>query len=508
MKKLSAAAVFTAILLLITSCNVIINTPTTTDGQVTETEPVETYAHSDMVEAPLDEIIATTKLQSIPVSTFKYFFMDNYNSFLNQYYYYLSYYGLDLNIPLHDQEYSAEENTSWYQVFLDNGKSAFEQYAKFAEKALEEGMSLDEADNAEIEAYLVTIDQAAESSGSTFDEYMADYMGEGMTREMIKKAIELSQLGYKYYLKLNESITFTDAEIDAEYKNGAGKYSLVDYNEVKIEALYDETDGEEEIAAAKEAAKSTAELVKKYIEEDGMTFAEAYAKATESTVQDAPASTDTETGDSEEEQENASVKNYLTVGAPYDSSEKYAFIYKDGAAAGQVEISYDDNGDATVIQVVKLPYKNTKKTVNVRHILLTSNTYSSEEEAEAKAKELLEKINSSEDKISTVVSLAAEFSEDPGSSTNGGIYENVKPGDMVTEFNDWCFDSERKAGDTDIVRTSFGYHVMYLDGFGDELWHYLCESSMRETKFAELAENVYSEITVTYNEDLLDRIVK
>ena len=33
---------------------------------------------------------------------------------------------------------------------------------------------------------------------------------------------------------------------------------------------------------------------------------------------------------------------------------------------------------------------------------------------------------------------------------------------MVTEFNDWCFDAARQPGDNDIVKTSYGYHIMYF----------------------------------------------
>ena len=35
---------------------------------------------------------------------------------------------------------------------------------------------------------------------------------------------------------------------------------------------------------------------------------------------------------------------------------------------------------------------------------------------------------------------------------------------MVTAFNDWCFDSARKSGDTGIVETTYGYHVIYYVG--------------------------------------------
>ena len=146
--------------------------------------------------------------------------------------------------------------------------------------------------------------------------------------------------------------------------------------------------------------------------------------------------------------------------------------------------------------------------MDVRHILLTSTEYNTEDEAYAKAQELVEKIVAATDKIDEITKLAAEFSEVPGSKTNGGLYEDVPPGEMVEEFNDWCFDPERQVGDIGIVKTSYGYHVMFLDGFGEELWRYNCDAALRDAEFTENADRIYAEITVTYNEDLLDRIVK
>ena len=33
---------------------------------------------------------------------------------------------------------------------------------------------------------------------------------------------------------------------------------------------------------------------------------------------------------------------------------------------------------------------------------------------------------------------------------------------MVETFNDWCFDESRKPGDTGIVATEYGYHLIYF----------------------------------------------
>lgn len=58
--------------------------------------------------------------------------------------------------------------------------------------------------------------------------------------------------------------------------------------------------------------------------------------------------------------------------------------------------------------------------------------------------------------------LAETYSEDGGSASNGGLYSQVPEGYMVQPFNDWIFDENREYGDHEIIKTSFGYHIMYF----------------------------------------------
>lgn len=64
--------------------------------------------------------------------------------------------------------------------------------------------------------------------------------------------------------------------------------------------------------------------------------------------------------------------------------------------------------------------------------------------------------------------LANEYSDDQdGEVTNGGLYENVFKGDMVEAFDAWLFEEGRQVGDTGLVKTEYGYHVMYFAGTED-----------------------------------------
>ena len=58
--------------------------------------------------------------------------------------------------------------------------------------------------------------------------------------------------------------------------------------------------------------------------------------------------------------------------------------------------------------------------------------------------------------------LAVEHTEDPGSQSTGGLYTDIRVGQMVEPFEQWCFDESRQYGDTGLVRTNYGYHIMFF----------------------------------------------
>ena len=96
-----------------------------------------------------------------------------------------------------------------------------------------------------------------------------------------------------------------------------------------------------------------------------------------------------------------------------------------------------------------------------------NTTYSDEEKAAAKqtAEDLLNEWKQGEATEDSFAALATEKTTDTGSKDNGGLYENVYPGQMVSAFNNWCFDSSRKPGDTGIVETNYGGSVCRSIGY-------------------------------------------
>lgn len=144
------------------------------------------------------------------------------------------------------------------------------------------------------------------------------------------------------------------------------------------------------------------------------------------------------------------------------------------------------------------------KFVDVRHILIQveggttdeegNTTYSDEEWAacEAEAQAILDSWLAGEKTEDSFAALANEKSEDPGSNTVGGLYEQVFEGQMVTEFNDWCFDESRQYGDYGLVQTSYGYHVMYFVG-SEPMWKYYAESDWANEQANKLLTDLAAE---------------
>ena len=161
----------------------------------------------------------------------------------------------------------------------------------------------------------------------------------------------------------------------------------------------------------------------------------------------------------------------------------------------QAEAFYDANVDDIVsrynVEKVEKPM------VDVRHILIepafeqdpvTGLTKASDEAwaaAEAEANRIYEEWIADGASEEAFIQLVTTYSTDTGSNTNGGLYEDVYPGLMVLPFNDWCFADGRAYGDHGVVKTNYGYHIMFYVEAGDQIY------------WRELAENLYKSDAVT-----------
>ena len=105
---------------------------------------------------------------------------------------------------------------------------------------------------------------------------------------------------------------------------------------------------------------------------------------------------------------------------------------------------------------------------SVRHILFMPEDDTKDADwaaAEQEANKIYQEWLDGEATEDSFAALAIEHSADTGSASYGGLYEDIYDGYMVEEFNDWCLDSSRQPGDHAIVKTEYGYHIMYFVSF-------------------------------------------
>jgi foldase protein PrsA len=133
----------------------------------------------------------------------------------------------------------------------------------------------------------------------------------------------------------------------------------------------------------------------------------------------------------------------------------------------QYDLAVQQNGEKAIRDMVKLDllrqkaamedikvtekelkdyYKNYKPKIKASHILVKD---------EKTAKEIKAKLDKGED----FAKLAKQYSQDPGSASNGGDLGWFGPGKMVKEFEDAAY--KLKVGQvSDPLKTEYGYHII------------------------------------------------
>lgn len=84
---------------------------------------------------------------------------------------------------------------------------------------------------------------------------------------------------------------------------------------------------------------------------------------------------------------------------------------------------------------------------------------------------------------------AANKSLDAGSAMNGGLYENLRPGQMPEELDAWLFDPARKSGETALIQSACGMHIVYFCS-GTDIWYATAEKDLTVQQYRNLTASL------------------
>lgn len=412
-----------------------------------------------------------------------------YQNIVKQYVQYASngYYDIDLSKDFSTQYTTDDDGNeiSWQDRFKENTTELIKKNTIYYQKGIESGITLTDAQKEMIETQLDNIKNAASSANLGVNEYIAQTYGDNCGLETLRKYLEQNYISSVYYYQQQIKLRPSEDELNAYFKENENDYKSCSY--AILEAEYDTSSDATKKAAVDNAKAAIAKItdedsMKALIPEFCSDLISKYISAgyftDESDAVDAFAGA----------MDSKSVKSDVESNFGEDIAD---WMFNTDTAVGSLNYYADEN--AGVIYIIMktsqpaLDSDSASKVYSVRHILVipesgdddsssssSSSTatkeYTEEEWAAAleKANSILDEYNKGDKTEFSFAELAEKYTDDTSSTSvnmnnmyGGGIMD-TQLGQMVSDFENWAIDSSRKYGDVEIVKSSYGYHIMFF----------------------------------------------
>lgn len=401
----------------------------------------------------------TIEGEKYKLSEFNYYYYAYYNAYIDENSQYMSYM-FDESESLKTQEY--DESQSWFDFFSDGAKDSMISVIEAAKEAKEQGYELSENAKEEIQDTITSIEESAKTAGISADKYLENIYGKGMTKDLYRKHQEYSYLASEYGDYLKAGYTFSEDEIEDYYHENFQKYTYVAYERFYVKASDVDT---EPTKAQKSEAYDVAEQMLERVQkgEDLKTVSEDFEdKGTYYSFDD----------------------------AYYDASFSYGdWLFSEDRKDGDSNVI--DDGSGYYVMVFHSRNEGDYKTADIIDLCFavdeTAYDTSQEEEQEklnqayedscGKAEAVLKQWETGE---KTQKSFEEVVSEYEAESDSDGTFTNLTRNTLDSSLDKWIFDESRQSGDTSVIYTNGGFHVIYYMQPGEEAWKAESENDLRE----------------------------
>ena len=475
--------------------------------------------------------VATYGDEKINVAEYNYYYMGLYNQIatttqqIDSYYgagYGAYYTGFDVTKDPAEQEYIGEDAPEGVKTWSDYFKlmapeKAFMQReiykAAMSEDAKKAGFELTKDQKEEmqttIDDAIKTLSEGAEKNDFALDNYIAKTCGEGLSEKSYRELLERDTVA-QYYLEWfeeNTSKTVTDAKIKEYYEKNRADFDLVDARLFAFSyAKASESSTSKDPTYTKSEAKKLANEFKDKITDQAsfVDLAKEYAL---------PSQKDSYKEDS------ATLAENLTKASISGAAEKVAnWLFDTSRKTGETAVIHNEDSETFYVAYLISPAAPDRQTAgaDIRHILVQAETTKEDSEgnkvdltqaeidknfadAKAEAEKILKEWKNGKATEDSFAALATSKTDDTGSKENGGLYEDItSTSSYVPEFLDWALASHKK-GDTGIIKTDYGYHIMYFIGADKaEKW----ESDVRSAIASEEFTNFTTELLDSISKDI------
>ena len=432
---------------------------------------------------------------------------------------YLGLMGLDVNKPLDEQTYDPDTGATWGDFFLGEAlKKATSDYALYA-KATSEGFKLSEDVQASLDSNSQMLELYAMIYGySNVNKYLQALYGYGSDLDSYNKYVEISSIASAYATQYNQGLTYdmeAIREYEADRKLDYTSFSYALYALSQSSFLEGGTKDENGNTTYSDAEKEAA--LKK---------AENIANTLALSVDIAELDQAIAGLEINKDNESAASSVYTDVFYTNISAILRDWLADEKRVENEMAVipnevtSTDADGKETktvngyYVICFQNRNENLRPLANVRHLLVKfeggttasdgSITYSDTEKATAKAEaeKLLKEWEDGAKTEESFIELVKKYTDDEASKETGGLYEDIYPGaNYVENFLNWSIDPDRKVGDTAIIVSDYGYHIMFYSS-DDELTYrdYMIREDMREAD----TEEWYNSIVDAFKSELKD----
>ena len=455
-------------------------------------------------------------------------FADQYSSYGNYAYTYLQLYtGLDVSKPLDEQIYNKETGETWADYFATSAKDNAKWTYGLYNKAMAEGHKLTDTEQKNLDMQESNLDLMATYYGySSGAAYLRGVYGPGATVKSYMEYSRINAIANSYANSYYEGLEFKDADY-REFE----KDKLTDYNSYSFSYYYcsvndfltfnggGKTEKDESGKTTttytdeqKEQARKDAEAAAKGLAvKDNATL-----KKLNAAIKALPIHKDKKAEDLEK---IAATENTLVLSGSIQNADFKKWITDKDRKTGDIttiEIKSGEGKDAVVSGYYVLLFQdmtdNKQPLANVQHILVkftggtkdattgeTTYTAAEKEAAKKKAEAILDEFLKGEKKDSEAFGkLAGTKSDDTGSKSTGGLIEGIyRDSNYVQSFKDWALDN-RKPGDTGIIESEYGYHVMFYKEDGKLTYRdYMIDIDLTNDRYEKWETAIVEKVVIT-----------
>ncbi len=421
----------------------------------------------------------------------------NYTAVEVQYYYSSFYtdqaanYAFDSSTSVKKQVYDQETGQSWHDHLVEQAVEALTADAALAARANSEGYTLSQQAQDNLNSTLNQLDTIWISYGLTSrEEFIRAQFGSYMTYDKLVSLINREILATDYATQQLEAITHSDAEYEEYYREHADTIDTIVYTQLAFRAAVPTTDSEGNPVELSDADKAAA------LEEE-KTVQKALAEEVKSKLE--AGANPEELAEEYKEQLYSSVLSRRASGVNVNYSSYSDWLLDSARKAGDITIAEQETVDSYFyyVAVFEERLRDEEETHTVRHLLVRATgdvatstpTQAQYDVAEEKAQALLDEWRSGEATEDSFAELASANSSDTASASNGGLISGITSNSNYVEpFKDWTLDPARRAGDVELVKTEYGWHIMYYVSTDDPTWKLTVASALRSQDYDRLAE--------------------